>query len=131
MWIYSYESSLNPNHAHTKHKNFFYYIVILENQSFSIIWPSHPSSQSISYTSSFKPYLSHHKIIRNSKCWTNPFQLFALLDLVCLGTVCLCCVTPIAVDWNERTCIVERSKRVWTSKRQVTHILTPIFYYMH
>jgi hypothetical protein len=69
------------------------------------------------------------KIIRNLKCWTNPFQLYALLDLVCLGPVCLWLWTSIAIDWKERTCLVERSERVWTPKRQVTHISSTYFYY--
>jgi hypothetical protein len=45
--------------------------------------------------------------------------------------VCLYCVTPIAMDWKERTSLVERSERVCTPKRQVTHMLQPILYYMH
>jgi hypothetical protein len=126
MWIYPHESSLNSIFAYANHK-IFITIMYLGESFFPVIELA---------IQTLNPYLvsqgSWHislitKIIRNLKCWTNPFQLYALLDLVCLGPVCLWLWTSIAIDWKERTCLVERSDRVWTSKRQVTHMLLPTF----
>jgi hypothetical protein len=127
MWIYSHESSLNSIHAYAKHK-----IVVITLYSWRII----PFQSLDLAIQTLNPYLvsqvSSHisliiEIIRNFKCWTNPFQLYALLDLVCLGPVCLWLWTSIAIDWKERTCLVERSERVRTPKRQVAHMLLPTF----
>jgi hypothetical protein len=125
MRIYSHESSLNPNHAYIKHK-----ILSLHCNLGGSFLSNHFDLP----IQTLNPYLvsqgSWHislitKIMRILNCWTSPFQLFALLDLVCHGIVCLCCVTPVAIDWMERTYLIER--RVWTPKRQVTHMLLPIF----
>jgi hypothetical protein len=108
---------------------FYHYIVILEDQSFPIIWPSHPNFQTLSCKPSSKPYLSHHRSHKKFKMFNQP------ISIVCIAWSCLSWTsvfmlcTSIATDWKERTCLVERSERVWTPKRQVTHISSTYFYY--
>jgi hypothetical protein len=127
MWIYPHESSLNSILAYAKHKIFI--ITLYLGGSILANLLTLPSKLSIPCLSSqeFMLYLSHHKIIRNLKILHQPLSIVCIVWLCLLGSVCLCWVTPVAIDWKERTCIVERSKRVWTSKRQVTHIFPTHF----
>jgi hypothetical protein len=120
---------LKPNKTslNSSKKNLNIYMVILEDQSFPIIWPSHPNFQSLSCKPSFKPYLSHHSNHKKFKMLNQPILI------VCIAWSCLSWNSVFMLcysfwyDGKERMYLVERNERVWTPKRQVTHILPPTF----
>jgi hypothetical protein len=131
MWIYPHESSLNSIFTYAKHKIFI--ITLYLGGSFLTNHLTFPSKLSI-------PILQAkiHDISLSSQ---NNHKKFKMLNqpisIICIAWSCLSWTsvfmlcTSIAIDWKERTCLVERSERVWTPNRQVTHMLPYPFYYMH
>jgi hypothetical protein len=126
MWIYSYESSLNSKHAMPSIR-FYHYMVILEDQSFPIIWPSHPNFQSLSCKPSFKPCLSHHTNHKKFKMLNQPISIVCIAWSYLSWTSVFMIVNFYCYRLKGENVSCWEKWRVWTPKRQVTHILLPTF----
>jgi hypothetical protein len=69
---------------------------------------------------SLMPYLSYHRVTRNLKWLTNPFQLIVLLHSVVIGW-CVYVVLFYLIAWTESNMYCWEKYKIFNySKRQVT-----------
>jgi hypothetical protein len=109
MWFNSHEPFPNSIHALVKNKVSFHYSWVSPNpfKSFNLVIQT---LKSISCKSSLLPYLSYHRIIRNLKCWTNPFNCLSYLILLllesCVYVVLFLCYSLV----RRETCLLRGLK---------------------